>query len=62
METKPYSPYSPTTQNLLESAAHDMLQCLEDLVGKAAFEGLPEYLQENIHDAIAKARGTRKYG
>jgi hypothetical protein len=48
METKPYSPYSPTTQNLIESAAYDMLQCLEDIIGEAAFEGLPEYLQENI--------------
>ena len=47
--------------NRVEGAALDMLQALADIIGEAAFEGLPESKQEAIHAAIAKARGTRKY-
>jgi uncharacterized protein YifN (PemK superfamily) len=46
-------------QNRIESAALDMLQVLEDIVGEAAFEGLPESKQEAIHAAIKKARGVK---
>ena len=46
--------------NRIEGAALDMLQALEDIIGEAAFEGLPESKQEAIHAAIAKARGIGK--
>ena len=42
--------------NRLEKAAPEMLQALEDIIGEAAFEGLPESKQEAIYAAIAKAK------
>ena len=46
--------------NRLEKAAPEMLQALEDIIGEAAFEGLPESKQEAIHAAIAKAKPSKK--
>lgn len=45
--------------NQIESAALDMLKALEDIVGEAAFVGLPESKEEAIHAAIKKARGLK---
>lgn len=63
MKTKPYAYYSSqepdwNQNNRIEGAALDMLQCLEDIIGEAAFEGLPESKQEAIHAALAKAKNS----